>query len=130
MTTAGDLKALLEGLPEKSMAARLTKLMPTIDARIRSGVSHETIVEALEQMGLKVPLTTFRSCLYRWRKANGRTDDSSVQKPKTGAVPKEKSVPDVGAVDRFRNPSDVAKLRTKSYDLDALSEMGKKKEGD
>lgn len=53
-----------------TMSQRLKPIMADLDAAVRAGVSHEEIVEQLAAHGLDVPLNTFRSYLYRYRKAS------------------------------------------------------------
>jgi hypothetical protein len=63
-----DLEARIEALTGRTAAARLRAVMPVIDRKVREGVRHEDIVEALQAAGLSVSLNTFRSYLYRYRK--------------------------------------------------------------
>lgn len=43
--------------------------MPFIDQRIRDGISHQEIIETLNENGLSINLNTFRTSLYRYRKS-------------------------------------------------------------
>lgn len=62
--------------------------MPVIDRKVREGVRHEDIVEALEAAGLSVSLNTFRVNLYRYRKRNRAEDAASTSThPKTHNSP-------------------------------------------
>ena len=63
-----DLEARIEALTGRTAAARLRAVMPAIDRKVREGVRHEDIVEALQAAGLRVSLNTFRVNLYRYRK--------------------------------------------------------------
>ena len=63
------LKGALEKIPGKRVTAKLSKLMPFIDQRISDGISHEEIIETLNANGLSINLNTFRTSLYRYRKA-------------------------------------------------------------
>jgi hypothetical protein len=63
-----DLEARIEALTGRTAAARLRAVMPVIDRKVREGVRHEDIVEALQAAGLSVSLNTFRVNLYRYRK--------------------------------------------------------------
>ena len=65
-----DLEARIEALTGRTAAARLRAVMPVIDRKVREGVRHEDIVEALQAAGLRVSLNTFRVNLYRYRKRN------------------------------------------------------------
>lgn len=62
------IKQLIEGIPGKTLAAKLRTIMPEIDRRIREGVQHDEILAALNQNGFDLNLNTFRSNLYRYRK--------------------------------------------------------------
>lgn len=54
--------------PRASTAARLRALMPYIETRLAEGVPHSAIVEDLHEAGFPVPMKTFRTALYRYRK--------------------------------------------------------------
>ncbi|ELA9292957.1 hypothetical protein QUO15_004419 [Vibrio parahaemolyticus] len=62
------LKELIKSIPGKTLAAKLRTVMPEIDARVRSGVQHQEIIETLNEQGFDINLNTFRSYLYRYRK--------------------------------------------------------------
>jgi len=65
-----DLEARIDALTGRTAAARLRAVMPVIDRKVREGVRHEDIVEALKAAGVSVSLNTFRVNLYRYRKRN------------------------------------------------------------
>lgn len=74
MAVTDKLRARIEALTGTTTAARLRAVMPEIDRKVRAGVRHEEIIEALEAAGLSVKLNTFRRNLYLYRKRNtGRT---------------------------------------------------------
>lgn len=62
------LKSLIQGIPGKTLAAKLRTIMPEIDRRVREGVQHQEIIDALNEQGFDINLNTFRSYLYRYRK--------------------------------------------------------------
>lgn len=66
-----DLKARIDALSGSTVAAKLRAVMPDIDRKVRDGVRHEEIIEALEAAGVSVNLNTFRSNLYRYRRKHG-----------------------------------------------------------
>ncbi len=75
-----DLEARIEALTGRTAAARLRAVMPVIDRKVREGVRHEDIVQALAAAGLRVSLNTFRVNLYRYRKrhqAQGAASESA-----------------------------------------------------
>ena len=63
---AGKLIQQFQG--RGTVARRLRELMPALDEAIKAGISHEEILGHLKAHGLDVPLTTFRSNLFRYRK--------------------------------------------------------------
>ena len=68
------LAAALSELRPKAQAHRLADYMPSIDAKINAGVTHESILEALQTNGFPdLKLATFRKALYRWRQKQNRT---------------------------------------------------------
>ena len=62
-----EVKLVLE--PRGSTAARLRPHWPTIISAIENNVTHREIVAQLEKAGLKLPMKTFHSELYRYRKS-------------------------------------------------------------
>jgi hypothetical protein len=83
-----DLEARIEALTGRTAAARLRAVMPVIDRKVREGVRHEDIVEALQAAGLSVSLNTFRVNLYRYRKRNRAEGAASTSMhPKTHGSP-------------------------------------------
>lgn len=83
-----DLEARIEALTGRTAAARLRAVMPVIDRKVREGVRHEDIVEALQAAGLSVSLNTFRVNLYRYRKRNRAEGAASASThPKTHNSP-------------------------------------------
>jgi hypothetical protein len=89
---ADDLEARIEALTGRTAATRLRAVMPVIDRKVREGVRHEDIVQALEAAGLRLSLNTFRSYLYRYRKRNQAQEAAS-----TGTHPKTHSSPAAAA---------------------------------
>lgn len=83
-----DLEARIEALTGRTAAARLRAVMPVIDRKVREGVRHEDIVEALQAAGLNVSLNTFRVNLYRYRKRSQAQGAASASThPKTHNSP-------------------------------------------
>lgn len=67
--TEDTLKAALEALTATTKAGRLRELMPTIEAKVAAGVRHEDILEALNAHGFDLTERTYKTYLYRFRKA-------------------------------------------------------------
>ena len=83
-----DLEARIEALTGRTAAARLRAVMPVIDRKVREGVRHEDIVEALQAAGLRISLNTFRVNLYRYRKRSRAQGAASTSAhPKTHGSP-------------------------------------------
>lgn len=66
--TEDTLKAALEALTATTKAGRLRELMPTIEAKVASGVRHEDILDALNSHGFDLTERTYKTYLYRFRK--------------------------------------------------------------
>ncbi|TXG97359.1 MAG: hypothetical protein E6R08_07055 [Nevskiaceae bacterium] len=84
MAKADQLKALLDELPGRTLAAKLQDLMPEIDRKVRSGVRHEEIIEVLNAQGFDLKLTNFRSILYRYRKKHPGNPGAAPAKQQNG----------------------------------------------
>lgn len=69
MPETDALKHLIDTVPGRTVAARLRRIMPDIDRRVQEGIQHDDIIAALNANGFNLNLNTFRSCLYRYRKA-------------------------------------------------------------
>ena len=63
-----DLKISIEKLEARTKAGRLRGLMPTIEAKVRQGIRHVDIIEALNEQGFAISEYTYRSYLQRYRK--------------------------------------------------------------
>lgn len=88
MANAAEIRAMLDRLEGKTVSAKLRELMPEIDRKVRAGVGHEEIVEALNAQGFDLKLTNFRSILYRYRKKNpGNAKHESEQRNGNSVVP-------------------------------------------
>lgn len=152
---ADELQRLVENIPGRTLAAKLRRLLPDIDRRIREGVQHQEIVDALNRhggFGAEVKLSTLRSYLFRYRKAKrdgtkryGRRPvppamapvraDEAVPSPplleRLSARPRTKEAGLASAVGTSRpvggavTPSALRQARDEEVDLEALAELGK-----
>jgi len=128
-----ELRALLEGIPARTLAAKLRALMPVIESRIEAGVRHHEIVAVLNQNGgftRKVTPKTLQCYLYRYRKAQRGASPR-------GAPPREREVaaavaelpspprPIQAARPLAVTPSMLRQVRNETIDLELLSELGK-----
>jgi hypothetical protein len=87
---AGDLKISIEKLEARTKAGRLRGLMPMIEAKVKQGIRHVEIIQALNEQGFAISEHTYRSYLQRHRKkqlARGKpaqADAPVVNKPTAG----------------------------------------------
>jgi hypothetical protein len=88
-----DLKSLIDAIPGRTVAAKLRRIMPDIDRRVREGIQHEEIIDTLNANGFDLNLNTFRSYLYRYRKtlqaAEGTASPSRVAPAPVATSPAE-----------------------------------------
>lgn len=66
-----NLDAIAEGISSieaTSLASKMGRLMPSIEARLAEGVQHQAVVAFLNESGIQINLGTFRSYLARARK--------------------------------------------------------------
>ena len=82
----GDLREVIAKVQGRTLASKLRQLMPAIDAKVREGIEHADIIDALNEQGFSLNINTFRSNLYRWRKAQGVGDAAKPEAP-TAPVP-------------------------------------------
>lgn len=87
MSQSDPLKALIDSIPGRTVAASLRRIMPEIDRRVRDGVRHEDIVAALNANGFALNLNTFRSNLYRYRKQHRTQTGQPASEPAPKATP-------------------------------------------
>lgn len=133
MSKEGDLKAAIAAVPEKSLAAKLRKVMPDIDRRLRDGASHESIVEVLRKGGITMSLTTFRTNLYRWRKSVEQPSAAPQPQRPTPTARQHPAAPPAGANEsqarRIENKGDIVRLRQETdYDMEELARLGRNQE--
>ncbi|MGH8737046.1 MAG: hypothetical protein ACREVC_06790 [Burkholderiales bacterium] len=64
----GDLKISIEKLEARTKAGRLRGLMPMIEGKIKQGIRHVEIIQALNEQGFAISEHTYRSYLQRYRK--------------------------------------------------------------
>ena len=65
---AGDLKISIEKLEARTKAGRLRGLIPMIEAKVKQGIRHVEIIQALNEQGFAISEHTYRSYLQRYRK--------------------------------------------------------------
>ncbi len=126
MGQAMELEALIAGVAQTTLAGKLRALMPVIDQRIKDGVSHQEIIDALNRHGgfaTQVKLQTFRSYLFRYRKKTSATSDEALRKRGTAARGAQGTP--VARSTLIRNASDLRRLRNEEVDLEALSRIGR-----
>lgn len=142
-----ELQRLIENIPGRTLAAKLRRLLPDIDERIKEGVRHQEIVDALNRhggFGAEVKLATLRSYLFRYRKAEresgGRRarlrappaallEVQAVSSPPPLERPPEPRPRLVAELARAPGgavtPSALREVRDEEVDLEALAELGK-----
>ena len=119
MNETDALKSLIDAIPGRTAAAKLRRIMPDIDRRVREGIQHEEIIDTLNANGFALNLNTFRSYLYRYRRAV--QDDGQ-------AVPAAHTVLDVSLPAPAADPASRADISPSLDDLfdpirrDALGE--------
>lgn len=73
-----DLKTQIEAIQLSTKAAKLRKLMPSIEAKLAEGVRATEIVETLRNGGLDLTMGTFRNYLHQYRVKHGKTGQRQV----------------------------------------------------
>lgn len=89
VTEPKELKEVIAGIPGTTLAAKLRPLWADIERRISEGVTHEAIVQALNENGFNLSLETFRKNLYRNRarvQKNGTAPEPINREPKPVVV--------------------------------------------
>ncbi len=109
MERSDRLESLIEGIAGKTLAAKMRRLMPQIDRRVREGVRHEEIVQTLNANGLTLNLNTFRSYLYRYRKKMRGAD------AETGQDHSAFSTADILADQSADDPQPISELAKPSF---------------
>lgn len=131
MTDLAKMKKALEQLPIGKKAAQLRLVMPEVEKRLQEGVSYQAIVEALSASGLALTVPTFKTYLYRWRKSQEKraANASSTATTPTKVASQDEPAPSKDKpAEQIRNKGDLAKLRTKEYDLDELAKQAGEQE--
>lgn len=122
ITTAVKTKAS-EASAYRSEAARLRAVLPEVEAAISAGITHEAIVATLNEAGVKLEVTGFRSALARARKtgkSRQHREESSKQAPTPGQVDPGKQ-PSETTFGKFNIPNKPKFVHNPSSDDDILS---------
>ncbi|RQP38477.1 conjugal transfer protein TraD [Burkholderia ubonensis] len=106
-----NLKTEIEAIELTTKAAKLRKLMPTIEAKLAEGVRAAEVVETLRRCGLDLTIGTFRNYLhqYRVKHRRGGTPASSpscesVSYETDSEVPKSHEAVSIQELDRVMKP--------------------------
>ena len=83
-----DPALALKAIKGTVVSKQLNPLWPEITQSLASGVSHESIVSALNENGISITLATFHKYLYRYRKRGGHEAQVIIHAtPATPALP-------------------------------------------
>ena len=127
MGETDDLRAVIEAIPTRTLAAKLRPLMPAIELRLQSGVHLREIVDALNHSaalgrGDEVrDLEELPAALPR-QAARGRP---AARPGNLGGGSSASAAPPAAAAPIAVTPSMLRKLRSEPIDLEALVELGK-----
>ncbi|MFY2610523.1 hypothetical protein [Achromobacter ruhlandii] len=139
------LEAIAEGLSAieaTSLASKMARLMPSIEARLAQGVRHQAVVAFLNERGIQINLGTFRSYLTRARKkgqggraaAGGRPAQPPASNPAAPATaPAKAASPDGDGVSSAApaaaavvgNKAQLAALRQHEVNLEDFAKVAK-----
>jgi len=122
-----DLRALIEAIPPRTLAAMLRPLMPAIELRLQSGVHLREIVDALNSsaaLGAEMKFATLKSYLQRYRARQRAGGSQRVPAAAEGART-HPPAPAVAASPVAVTPSLLRKMRNEPIDLEALAEIGR-----
>lgn len=75
------LKDALEALTATTKAGRFRELMPVIEAKVAAGVRHDEILEALNSHGFDMDKYTYKTYVYRNRKAAKKEGKAPLPSP-------------------------------------------------
>jgi hypothetical protein len=131
MGDPGDLSAVIEKVPGRTLLGKLRRLLPLIDERIKEGVSYQDIIEALNSHGglnAEVKASTLRAYLCRYRKRASATQVDKAARQQAGAARANAGAP-LNSTPKIRNASDLKRLRSQEVDLDELSRIGRRQGG-
>ena len=113
---AAALKQLSPVSEGKAVSAKLRELLPEIEEAIARGVTHQQIIQSLQQNGIKVTLNTFRSVLYRSRGRGKKQKQKKLNKPPESdhpTDPKHKASPS--------KKFEIPKAKTTTFNWDPLA---------
>jgi hypothetical protein len=122
-----DLRAAIEAIPARTLAAKLRPLMPAIELRLQAGVHLREIVDALNQsaaLGAEMKFATLKSYLqrHRARQRAGRRQRVLAASEASRALP---PTPPAGAAPVVVTPSLLREMRNRPIDMEALAEIGR-----
>ncbi|MGY2172139.1 hypothetical protein [Pseudomonas gingeri] len=83
-----DLATALKAVEPETKAAQIREVMPIIEAQLKAGVRRQKILDVLKAQGIEVSMETFKSYLYRYRKAQREgARPTTAEKPPREAPP-------------------------------------------
>lgn len=107
----------------RSEAARLRAVLPEVEAAISAGITHEAIVATLNEAGVKLEVTGFRSALARARKTgkSRQLREASSKHISTPGTQKPGNQPSETSFGKFNIPNKPKFTHNPSPDDDILS---------
>lgn len=75
------MQALSEGSANRTAIGRIRDIFDDIEIALSAGVKREAIWKALDKEGIKMPLKTFESAIFRIRKERGEKQKHQPGKP-------------------------------------------------
>lgn len=115
------IKKLIEEKGNKRVSDLLAPYFDDIERAMESGLSHQQILEGLADLNINITINTFRTTLYRMRKARSK-DKKNVTLSNSSVVQLASQIPDEKK--NFQEkPSDSS--QSKSSDLKSWREMRK-----
>ena len=125
-STLGDeIRKLAQDNNKRSKAARFRDIYNEVEAAIKAGVSIETIHETARNNGLDLTLESFKTNLYRTRRAIGK-----------GKLKKEYVAPEPASDDEKQSttrptsdPAELDRIISSKPNLDELAKHAKKGKG-
>ena len=127
MGTTDDLRAVIEAIPTRTLAAKLRPLMPAIELRLQSGVHLREIGDALNQsaaLDTNVKLATLKNYLQRYR-SRQRAGGRQHVLPASEAARAHPPAPPAAAPPIAVTPSMLRELRNKKIDLESYMQIGR-----
>lgn len=126
ITLGEQIQKLIKDESNRSKAARFREVYKDIEAALSAGIPIETVHKTLVKNGLNLTLESFRTTLYRTRKAQKAKPKIENQTVKPEHKTTGNDEPAEAENNTSTNPADIDRIMNSTPNLDELAKLARK----